>query len=98
MIDERAIGERFRAMAGSLDERQRRRWVAAEARSHGRGGIAAVARATGVAENTIRKGLRELDSPEQLPAGRVRKAGAGRKRRADTDETLIDDLKPSPRR
>ncbi len=93
MIDERAIGERFRAMAGSLDERQRRRWVAAEARSHGRGGIAAVARATGVAENTIRKGLRELDSPEQLPAGRVRKAGAGRKRRADTDETLIDDLK-----
>ena len=80
-------------MAGSLDERQRRRWVAAEARSHGRGGIAAVARATGVAENTIRKGLRELDSPEQLPAGRVRKAGAGRKRRADTDETLIDDLK-----
>ncbi|MGE5281737.1 MAG: ISAzo13 family transposase [Chloroflexota bacterium] len=80
-------------MAGSLDERQRRRWVAAEARSHGRGGIAAVARATGVAENTIRKGLQELDSPEQLPAGRVRKAGAGRKRRADTDETLIDDLK-----
>ena len=80
-------------MAGSLDERQRRRWVAAEARSHGRGGIAAVARATGVAENTIRKGLRELDSPGELPAGRVRKAGAGRKRRADTDETLIDDLK-----
>lgn len=69
MIDERAIGERFRAMAGSLDERQRRRWVAAEARSHGRGGIAAVARATGIAENTIRNGLRELDCAE-LPGGR----------------------------
>jgi transposase len=92
VIDERAIGDRFRAMAGSLDERQRRRWAAAEARSHGRGGIAAVARATGLAENTIRKGLRELDCPEQLPPGRVRRAGAGPKRRVDTDETLIEDL------
>jgi transposase len=93
VIDERAIGDRFRAMAGALDERQRRRWAAAEARSHGRGGIAAVARATGLAENTIRSGLRELDCPEQLPAGRVRKSGAGPKRRTETDETLLSDLK-----
>ena len=27
VIDERAIGERFRALAGALDERQRRVWV-----------------------------------------------------------------------
>lgn len=80
-------------MAGSLDERQRRRWVAAEARSHGRGGIAAVARATGMAENTIRKGLRELDSPDELAAGRVRSPGAGPKRRVDTDATLLEDLR-----
>jgi len=93
VIDERAIGERFRAVAGTLDERQRRVWAAAEARSHGRGGIAAVARASGMAENTVRKGLAELDAPQQLPVGRVRKAGAGRKRRVDTDETLLSDLK-----
>ena len=93
MIDERAIGERFRAVAGLLDERQRRVWAAAEARSHGRGGIAAVARASGLAENTIRKGLAELDAPHDLPAGRVRKAGAGPKRRTDTDKTLLADLK-----
>ncbi|MGH2870279.1 MAG: ISAzo13 family transposase [Solirubrobacteraceae bacterium] len=80
-------------MAGSLDERQRRRWAAAEARSHGRGGIAAVARATGLAENTIRKGLRDLECPERLALGRVRKAGGGPKRRVDTDETLLGDLK-----
>jgi transposase len=92
VIDERAIGERFRALAGSLDERQRRLWAAAEARSHGRGGIAAVARASGLAENTIRRGLRELETPEQLPAGRVRRAGAGPKRLADSDPTLIADL------
>jgi len=76
-----------------LDERQRRVWAAAEARSHGRGGIAAVARASGLAENTVRKGLAELDAPQDLPAGRVRKAGAGPKRRTDTDKTLLADLK-----
>jgi transposase len=93
VIDERAIGERFRALAGSLDERQRRLWAAAEARSVGRGGIAAVARASGLAENTIRKGLRDLDSPGLLPVGRVRRAGAGPKRRSETDPTLVSDLK-----
>jgi transposase len=93
VIDEQAIGERFRALAGTLDERQRRLWAAAEARSHGRGGIAAVARASGLAENTIRAGLRDLDQPQALAAGRVRKPGAGPKRRVDTDKTLLDDLK-----
>ena len=52
-----------------------------------------MARASGIAENTIRKGLRELDAPERLPAGRVRRAGAGRKRRADSDPTLLEDLR-----
>jgi hypothetical protein len=81
------------ALAGMLDERQRRLWAAAEARSHGRGGIAAVARASGLAEHTIRRGLRDLDEPQPLPQGRVRKAGVGPKRRTDRDPTLLDDLK-----
>ncbi len=61
-----------------LNERSRRRWAAAEARSHGRGGIAAVARATGISEGTVRRGLAELDSGEDLAPERVRRAGAGR--------------------
>src|SRR3954454_10745915 len=66
-------------MQGVLNERSRRRWAAAEARSHGRGGIAAVARATGISEGTVRRGLAELESDgEQLAAARVRRAGAGR--------------------
>jgi Rhodopirellula transposase DDE domain len=92
VIDEAAIGERFRALAGELDERQRRLWAAAEARSAGRGGIAATARATGIAENTIRKGLREIEAGERLAAGRVRRPGAGRKRLAEKDPTLLADL------
>ena len=92
VIDELAIGERFRALAGELNERQRRLWAAAEARSHGRGGIAATARATGIHQDTIRSGMRELESGERLPAGRVRRAGAGRKPLTETDPTLLEDL------
>lgn len=71
-IDERAIGERFEALAGELNERQRRLWAAAEARSHGRGGIAAVVRATGVSESTVRRGLADLDSGVVVAVGVVR--------------------------
>ena len=92
MIDERAIGERYRALAGELNERQRRLWAAAEARAAGRGGIAATARATGMAEGTIRTGLRELESGEPLEPGRVRRRGAGRKPLTETDPTLLADL------
>jgi len=92
VIDEVAIGERFRALAGELDERRRRLWAAAEARSVGRGGISAVARASGISEETIRRGVRELESGEHLAPGRVRRPGGGRKRLTHTDPTLLADL------
>jgi transposase len=92
VIDEEAIGERFRALAGELNERQRRLWAAAEARSCGRGGITATSRATGMHVETIRLGIRELESGEKLDAGRVRRAGGGRKALTEKDPTLLDDL------
>jgi transposase len=92
VIDEQAIGERYRALAGELDERRRRLWAAAEARSHGRGGSAAVARATGMALDTIRKGRRELESGETLAGGRVRRPGGGRKSLSESDPSLLEDL------
>ena len=92
MVDEAAIGERFRALAGELDERRRRLWAAAEARSAGRGGIAAVARASGMSEETIRRGVRELETGHSLELGRVRRPGGGRKPLTETDPTLLEDL------
>ncbi len=92
MIDEEAIGERFRALAGELNERQRRLWAAAEARSCGRGGITATSRATGMHVETIRLGIRQLESGETLDAGRVRRAGGGRKALTEKDPTLLGDL------
>ena len=91
MSDEEAIAERFRLMGPQLNERQRRAFAAVEARTFGRGGIAAAARACGLAENTVRKGLSELDL-EPLEAGRVRRPGAGRPAADDSDPGLLDAL------
>jgi len=92
VVDEEVIGEKFRLLAGQLDERGLRLWAAAEAESHGRGGTAAVARATGIAPSTIGRGRRELASGESLGPGRVRRPGAGRKPLTEKDPTLLDDL------
>jgi len=74
--------------AGDLNERQRRLWAASEARAAGRGGIAATARATGMSEPTIRKGIGELEAGERL----VRRPGGGRKPLTEIDLTLLKDL------
>ncbi len=91
MIDEDAIRTRYEAMAGLLDERQRRLLLGAEAQAAGRGGRAAVARATGASAATIRRGLAELGEAD-LPKGRVRRPGGGRKRTVERDPTLVIDL------
>ena len=92
MVDEQAIGVKFRLLAGELDERALRLWVAAEAESHGRGGTAGVARATGIAESTIRRGRRELAAGASLGAGRVRRPGAGRRSLIEKDPALLEAL------
>src|SRR5690349_13721970 len=90
---EAAIAERYRLMAPQLNERQRRRFAATEARTFGRGGIAAAARACGMAENTVRRGLVELDDPEPLGPERIRGRGGGRKPATEGDPKLLDDLR-----
>jgi len=76
-------------LAAELDERGRRRWTAIEARSLGRGGIAAVAEATGISDRTIRTGMRELAAGNSLPAYRQRREGAGRRSRQEEQPGLV---------
>jgi hypothetical protein len=75
MVDERAMAERYRLLSaqGVLDERGRRLWAASEARAAGRGGIAAVVRATGISESTVVRGLADLDGGEVPRPGKVRR-------------------------
>lgn len=86
------IREKYTAIAAELDERGRRRWAAAEARSLGWGGVSAVAQATGLSDRTIRTGVKELDDPDALTSSRQRRAGAGRRRREDEQPELVETL------
>ena len=92
MIDETAIRDRFEAMRVRLDERERRLFAAAEARSAGYGGVSAVARATGIARSTIDRGLKELAAPDRA-GSKVRRSGGGRPALTRADPTLLEDLR-----
>ncbi len=102
---ESIIGSKFQILAEHLTERARRLWAAAEAAVLGQGGVAIVARATGLARNTVISGLKEINaklaaaevghSEEELGvpgAERVRKAGAGRKTATERDPDLTKAL------
>ena len=90
------IESRYAAMVSLMDERTRRQWAAAEARSYGWGGVRAVSRATGMSPNTIKRGLAELEAreadPEALIGSRLRKAGAGRRLATEADPNLAASL------
>jgi hypothetical protein len=86
------IRDKYLAIVSDLDERGRRRWAAAEARSLGWGGITAVAKATGISDRTIRNGIEELDDPQAPTAHHQRKTGGGRRRREEEEPDLIEAL------
>ena len=92
MIDITAISERYAALLPHLDERGRRSFAACEARSAGYGGIAAVARATGIAASTIGRGLKELAEGSDVANDRVRRDGGGRKSLTTNNPRLLDEL------
>ena len=93
VIDEGAIRTRYGALAPALDERARRLILGAEVVAAGRGGQAAVARATGASAATIRRGMTEIGEPSAgLARGRIRRPGGGRKRTVELDPTLRRDL------
>ena len=92
MIDTAAIAARFEALSPFLDERERRLFAASEARAAGRGGVAAVSRATGVARSTIGRGLADLRSGAVRLGNRVRRAGGGGKPAIETQPGLLEAL------
>lgn len=98
-MDDAALGmvlKKYKALGTVLDERAKRLWAATEAESLGHGGIACVARATGMSRRRIHAGLRELREagPGGVEStGRQRRAGAGRKRVEEKDPGLAGALK-----
>src|SRR5512132_3233940 len=87
-VTEEALAAMFAVLGPHLDERQRRLLAGAQARALGRGGIAAVARASGMSRSTVRIGPTEIDQgPERT--GRVRRPGAGRPTAAERNPAVL---------
>ena len=97
-MDPAALRSKFRALVPWFDEATLRVWAAVEARSLGRGGVSAVAKATGLSRTTIHAGLAQLQAkgtkkaPAKRASGRVRSPGGGRKRLTLKDPALLRDL------
>jgi hypothetical protein len=82
-----ASEKRLRDFAQTLSEKDRRRFAAIEATQRGYGGIGYIARVIGCSPKTIERGIAELDHLEDDPAvGRVRRPGAGRKKRLSRNQ------------
>ena len=82
MDAEQLIRQKWRLLKATLDERGRRLWAGAEADAMGHGGVAAAARATGLAISTVRKGRDEA------------RAGASQRRSVARVGPGVDDHDP----
>jgi transposase len=86
-----SVARKYAVLRPHLDERQRRLVLGVEAGELVRGGIKAIATATGVHPDTVARGVREV-AGEPEPAVRVREPGGGRKKLAETDPELVTAL------
>ena len=102
MENETVIQERINTVLPLLDERQKRLFLASEARSIGWGGISLISRISGADRETISRGMKEIqqgkidltedgtdNSPVKETRSRMRKRGGGRKGVASKDPEII---------
>lgn len=85
------LRQKYQLLKPELDERGRRLWAASESLALGRGGLKAVVEATGLGDNTIRRGCRELQATREAAATvrRIRHSGGGRKPVTTLDRELV---------
>jgi hypothetical protein len=69
------VEAKMKRMFSWLSEKDRRRYAAVEAAKLGHGGVEYIAQVFSCDPKTIRRGLAELEEPEDPAAGRVRKKG-----------------------
>lgn len=75
-----------------LDERGRRLWAGSESLVLGYGGLKVVVEATGLGENTVRRGCQELQATVGAPPAqvrRIRRQGGGRKPLTGAEQELL---------
>jgi len=93
-VDIAALKMRIEAVLPTLNEYQRRRYLSAEAKSIGYGGITLVSHLSGVSRPTLTAGVKELNSADvEIPQpGKSRKPGGGRKSILESSPGILDAL------
>jgi len=83
--------DKYQQMRALLNEKQWRQYLALEAKE--RGSVTQVAQEAQVSQNTIRRGIREVEAGEHYtPGQRQRAKGGGRKKESEKDAMLLADL------
>ena len=88
VVTDEALATMLTTVMPHLDERQRRIAAGSVARLVGRGGIVAVAEATGMSRSTVQKAVGEIDAGVEVSV-RVRPPGAGRPKAIDAQPGLL---------
>lgn len=80
---DRTIKKHMRNFFRTLSEKDQRRYAAIEAQRLGHGGIGYISEVLGCSTRTICRGMNDLEQlPKDPAAGRIRRPGAGRKKRS----------------
>ena len=85
---------RILTMLPLLNEKQRRLFLAAEAKAVGHGGISQISRVSGVSRVTIKQGIKDLEEQSAVTQNieRSRKEGGGRKKVTEVYPNILEEL------
>jgi len=92
LTPDQIIQARINSVLPHLNERQRRVYLGAEAKSLGWGGKSKISKLSGVCRETIVRGMEEINQTASHE-DRQRKKGAGRKKHAEKQANLLNDIR-----
>jgi hypothetical protein len=84
------IEQKMRAFFETLNEKVRRQYAAIEAIKLGHGGQKYICSVLGCHPQTVMAGIEEIVNGTEIPEGRIRKPGSGRKKIIETVENIDD--------
>src|SRR5665647_2610826 len=82
------IEQRMRSFFKTLNEKDRRQYAGLEALKLGHGGQKYISSVLGCHHQTVMTGIDEIVDGTEIPEGRIRKPGGGRKKIIETEENI----------
>ena len=82
------IEQKMKAFFDTLNEKDRRRYAGLEALKLGHGGQKYISSVLGCHHQTVMTGIDEIVNGTEIPEGRIRKPGGGRKKLIENEENI----------